>query len=167
MTKILLFLWAYPKKWLPNLVDGADDDRWKVDLGERPSGRRYRCHLKRWVFVGLHIRHSWPDERLRKRTKGKRKEACDVTKLIKAEKRQKMKENREDVPRCCWWSRLLRCIRRWWPPRGRRAQSSTTKPDNFEIINHKTWQYSSKSWLTTNEIILGGKIGINSTGRVA
>ena len=78
--KILLFLWAYPKKWLPNLVDGADDDRWKVDLGERPSGRRYRCHLKRWVFVGLHIRHSWPDERLCKRTKGKRTKR-HVTKL--------------------------------------------------------------------------------------
>ena len=91
MTKMLLFLWAYPKKWLPNLVDGADDDRWKVDLGERPSGRRYSCHLKRWVFVGLHIRHSWPDERLCKRTKGKRTKR-HVTKLTKAEKRQKMEE---------------------------------------------------------------------------
>ena len=130
MTKILLFLWAYPKKWLPNLVDGADDDRWKVDLGERPSGRRYRCHLKRWDFVGLHLRHSWPDELLCKRTKGKRtkRHVTKLTKVGKKTKNEKEQRRRTTVL-------LVKSTTAVYRKMVATAREAST------IINHKTWQF--------------------------
>ena len=36
---------THPKEGLSDLIDGADDDRGEVDLGERTSCRCYCCHL--------------------------------------------------------------------------------------------------------------------------